>query len=69
MIVNDIDAEELKKPTLHVDMPVHADVKDLLTVMDEVLSEEGKADGRGFDDAGVQGRAGRVAAYLPGLEA
>ena len=22
-----------------------------------------------FDDAGVQGRAGRVAAYLPGLEA
>ena len=45
MIVNDIDAEELKKPTLHVDMPVHADVKDLLTVMDEVLSEEGKADG------------------------
>ncbi len=26
-------------------MPVHADVKDLLTVMDEVLSEEGKADG------------------------
>ena len=45
VIVNDIDAEELKKPTLHVDMPVHADVKDLLTVMDEVLSEEGKADG------------------------
>ena len=29
----------------HVDMPVHADVKDLLNVMDEVLSEEGKADG------------------------
>ena len=29
-IINDIDAEELKKPTLHVDMPVHADVKDLL---------------------------------------
>ena len=25
VIVNDIDAEELKKPTLHVDMPVHAD--------------------------------------------
>ena len=45
VIVNDIDAEELKKPTLHVDMPVHADVKDLLNVMDEVLSEEGKADG------------------------
>ena len=39
-IVNDIDAEELKKPTLHVSMPVHADAKDLLTVMDKVLSEE-----------------------------
>ncbi|SET79132.1 acetolactate synthase-1/2/3 large subunit [[Clostridium] aminophilum] len=41
VICNDIDAEELKKPTLHVDMPVHADVKDLLTVMDEILTEEG----------------------------
>ena len=39
-IVNDIDAEELKKPTLHVSMPVHADAKDLLTVMDKVLSGE-----------------------------
>ena len=45
VIMVDIDQAELKKPTLHVDMPVHADVKDLLTVMDEVLSEEGKADG------------------------
>lgn len=39
-IINDIDAEELKKPTLHVDMPVHADVKDLLETMEEVLREE-----------------------------
>lgn len=39
-IINDIDAEELKKPTLHVDMPVHADVKDLLETMEEVLKEE-----------------------------
>ena len=45
VIMVDIDQAELKKPTLHVDMPVHADVKDLLTVMDEALSEEGKADG------------------------
>ena len=29
VIANDIDAEELKKPTLHVDMPVHACVEDL----------------------------------------
>ena len=39
-IVNDIDDQELKKPTLHVSMPLHADAKDLLTVMDRVLSEE-----------------------------
>ena len=45
VIVNDIDAEELKKPTLHVDMPVHADVKDLLTVMEEVLEAEGTEEG------------------------
>ncbi|MDD6074830.1 MAG: thiamine pyrophosphate-dependent enzyme, partial [Clostridium sp.] len=45
VIVNDIDAEELKKPTLHVDMPVHADVKDLLTVMEEVLDAEGTDEG------------------------
>ena len=37
VIANDIDAEELKKPTLHVDMPVHACVEDLLSVMEEVL--------------------------------
>lgn len=45
VIVNDVDVEELKKPTLHIDMPVHADVKDLLTVMEEVLDAEGTADG------------------------
>ncbi len=45
VIVNDVDAEELKKPTLHVDMPVHADVKDLLTVMEDVLDAEGTEDG------------------------
>ena len=39
-IINDIDIEELKKPTLHVDMPVHADAKDLLEVMDRVLDQE-----------------------------
>ena len=40
VIYNDIDAEELKKPTVHVDMPVHADVKDLLEKLELVLDEE-----------------------------
>lgn len=39
-IINDIDAEELKKPSIHVDMPVHADCLDLLQVMDRVLEAE-----------------------------
>ncbi len=37
MIVNDIDPEELKKPSVHVDMPVHADAKDLMETMAAVL--------------------------------
>ena len=40
VIYNDIDAEELKKPTVHVDMPVHADVRDLLEKLELVLDEE-----------------------------
>ena len=45
VIVNDIDAEELKKPTVHADMRVHADVRDLLTVMERVLDREGQEKG------------------------
>lgn len=41
VIVNDIDAEELRKPSVHCDLPVHADAKDLLSTMLEVLEEEG----------------------------
>lgn len=40
VIYNDIDAEELKKPSVHTDMPVHADVKDLLEKLEIVLDEE-----------------------------
>jgi len=40
-IVNDIDPEELKKPTVHIDMPLHGDCLQLLTVMNEVLDDMG----------------------------
>ncbi|WP_024345662.1 thiamine pyrophosphate-binding protein [Lacrimispora indolis] len=43
VIVNDIDPEELKKPSVHADMPVHAHVKDLLTALEELLDSEYKA--------------------------
>lgn len=39
-IVNDIDREELKKPSIHVDMAVHADAKDLLEAMERVIDQE-----------------------------
>ena len=40
VIMNDIDPEELKKPSVHVDMPVQADAKDLMETMAAVLREE-----------------------------
>lgn len=38
-IVEDVDAEELKKPTLRVDMPVWADALDLLSKMEEYIDK------------------------------
>lgn len=40
VIVNDIDPEELKKPSVHSDMRIHADVKDLLAAMEDLLDHE-----------------------------
>lgn len=42
VIMVDIDEAELKKPTLHVEMPIWADAKDFLSKMDDVLSTENK---------------------------
>lgn len=39
VIANDIDNNELKKPTLHVEMPVWADAKDLLKKLADALPE------------------------------
>ncbi len=36
-IVVDVDEDELKKPTIHVDMPICADVKDVMHIMNEEL--------------------------------
>lgn len=41
VIVCDIDDEELKKPSLHVDLPVHADAYELLSALNEKLEELG----------------------------
>lgn len=44
-IINDIDIEEIKKPSVHVDMAVHADAKDLLEALDRVLEDGPLFDG------------------------
>lgn len=58
VIVNDVDAEELKKPSVHVDMAVHADAKDLLETMAEVLRREYGATVAGAETAADRGAAG-----------
>ena len=40
VIMVDVDSEELKKPTLHVEMPVHADAKDFLETLLARLPED-----------------------------
>ncbi|MEE0671863.1 MAG: thiamine pyrophosphate-binding protein, partial [Enterocloster sp.] len=45
VIVNDIDEEELKKPSVHSDMRIHGDARDLLEQMDKVLDEILTAEG------------------------
>lgn len=39
VIMVDIDQAEMKKPTLHVEMPIWADAKNFLTQMNEIIGE------------------------------
>lgn len=47
VIMVDVDAEELKKPTLHVEMPIQADAGDFLRALSDAL------DARGVSGKGV----------------
>ena len=40
VIMVDIDKAELKKPTIHVEMPIHADAKDFLIKLENVIDNE-----------------------------
>ncbi len=40
VIMIDVDAGEMKKPTIHVDMPIWADAKDFLETMNKCLADE-----------------------------
>ncbi len=37
----DVDGEELKKPTLHVELPIHADAKEFLSALEAKLPKSG----------------------------
>ncbi|MDW2799629.1 thiamine pyrophosphate-binding protein [Clostridium boliviensis] len=40
VIVNDIDPEELKKPSVHADVCIHAHISELLAVLEDLLDHE-----------------------------
>ena len=51
-IVCDIDEEELKKPSVHIDIPVHCDAYEFLKALSDRLSELGyEGHGHIYDDA------------------
>lgn len=50
VIMVDVDKAELKKPTLHVEMPVWADAKDFLTKLDGALDAKESAGRNYFTD-------------------
>lgn len=54
VIMVDIDEDEMKKPTLHVDMPIWADAKDFLTKLNEILDVRA-AQGDTLDEQVVSG--------------
>lgn len=62
VIVNDIDEEELKKPSVHSDMRIHGDARDLLEqmdkVLDEILTAEGGRAGAGSASEAITGASG-----------
>ncbi len=45
VIVNDVDPEELKKPSIHADLRIHADARELLELLVGML-EKGQEEGR-----------------------
>ena len=68
VIVNDIDEEELKKPSIHVDMPVHADAADLLAVMDQCLDQVLEAEKDTLPDSLSEPGKKQVFAYGEGIK-
>ncbi len=63
VIMVDVDKAELKKPTLHVELPVWADAKDFLTKLNAAASEKVHAGGKWLE--ACQGWKKNYPAVLP----
>ena len=68
VIMVDADPAELRKPTLHVEMPVWADAKDFLTVMDSLLPEGEKLSGKEGWVTRCEGWKKKYPVVLPRME-
>ena len=64
-IMVDVDAAELAKPTLSIDLPIHADLADFLTVMLDELGDYQPAPAHGAYVAWGQDRRRQYPALLP----
>ena len=49
VIMVDIDPAELRKPTIHVEMPIHADAKDFFVQVNNILADEKEPVFKGSD--------------------
>ena len=67
-IIKSIDEEELKKPSVHVDMPVHADAADLLSVLDQCLDQVLEAEKDTLPDSLSEPGKKQVFTYGEGLK-
>ena len=61
----DVDAAELAKPTLHVDRPIHADLRAVFAVAERLSPAPGKAEARADFLAWSRERAARYPVVLP----
>ena len=62
-VVCDIDTEELKKPSVHIDIPVHADAREFLQALLDYLDEQ---DIRGHRSAAFDSEKLQELGYAPG---
>ena len=64
-IMVDVDRTELMKPTLSIDLPVHAELSEFLTVLEDVLADYQRPDAHASYLAWCRERVARYSPVLP----